>query len=108
MTTEPSLEGWVPAAEVPLADVIDHAFDYRGNVTVDLRDGRELTGYLFNRDARAREPFVQMFDSAGEGISEAATDFIGAKDVALQIDGGGRVVDETKHGVEGRWTVAQD
>ena len=63
----PSLEGWVPGADVPLADVIDRAFDYRGNVTVEQRDGTELSGYLSNRDARAREPFVQMFDMAGEG-----------------------------------------
>ena len=69
MTTEPSpsLEGWVPGPEVPLGEIIDRAFDYRGNVTVDLRDGGEVSGYLFNRDAHARQPFVQMFDTAGEG-----------------------------------------
>lgn len=60
-------EGWAPGPDVPLAEVIDHAFDYRGNVTVERRDGAELSGYLSNRDARAREPFVQMFDMAGEG-----------------------------------------
>jgi hypothetical protein len=57
----------VPGPDVPLADVIDHAFDYRGNVTVERRDGSELVGYLSNRDARAREPFVQLFDLAGDG-----------------------------------------
>ena len=67
MSEPGSLEGWVPDAGVPLTDVIDHAFDYRGNVTVERRDGTEVSGYLFNRDARAREPFVQMFDLAGEG-----------------------------------------
>jgi hypothetical protein len=60
-------EGWVPGPDVPLAEVIDRAFDYRGNVTVDLHDGGAVSGYLFNRDARARDPFVQMFDAAGEG-----------------------------------------
>ena len=60
-------EGWVPAPDVALTDVIDRAFDYRGNVTVELRDGGEVSGYLSNRDARARDPFVQMFDLAGEG-----------------------------------------
>ena len=67
MTSEVSFEGWVPDAGVPLGEVIDRAFDYRGNVTVQRRDGTEVIGYLFNRDARAREPFVQMFDLAGEG-----------------------------------------
>ena len=62
-----SLEGWAPGPGVPIGEVIDHAFDYRGNVTLDLVDGGELTGYLFNRNAHAREPFVQLFDAAGDG-----------------------------------------
>ena len=65
--SEASLEGWVPGPDVSLAEVIDRAFDYRGNVTLERRDGTELSGYLSNRDERAREPFVQMFDMAGEG-----------------------------------------
>jgi hypothetical protein len=64
---EQNLEGWVPGPDVPLTEVIDRAFDYRGNVTLERRDGTETVGYLFNRDARAREPYVQMFDTAGEG-----------------------------------------
>ena len=67
MTTEVSLEGWAPGPDVPIAEVIDRAFDYRGNVTLALVAGGELTGYLFNRDADAREPFVQLFDTAGGG-----------------------------------------
>ncbi len=67
MTSEPSLEGWSSGPDVTLAEVIDRAFDYRGNVTVERRDGTEVLGYLFNRDARARPPFVQMFDAAGDG-----------------------------------------
>jgi hypothetical protein len=64
-----SLEGWVPeiSEALPLSRVIDLAFDYRGNTTVVLADGMELHGYLFNRDADAAEPFVQMFDAAGAG-----------------------------------------
>ena len=67
MTDEQTLEGWVPGPDVSLADVIERAFDYRGNVTVVRRDGTELVGYLFNRDASVAEPFVQMFDAAGDG-----------------------------------------
>ena len=67
MIEESSLEGWVPGPDVSLAEVIERAFDYRGNVTVERRDGAEIVGYLFNRDARVREPFVQMFDAAGDG-----------------------------------------
>ena len=63
------LEGWEPVVgeEVSLADVVDRAFDYRGDVTVVRRDGSEMVGYLFNREAEVAEPFVQMFDRAGDG-----------------------------------------
>lgn len=66
---ESLLEGWEPVVGegVSLEDVVDRAFDYRGDVTVVRRDGSEMVGYLFNRDAEAAEPFVQMFDRAGEG-----------------------------------------
>jgi hypothetical protein len=64
---EHNLEGWVPEPGVPLGEVIDRAFHYRGNVTVEHVDGLPLVGYLFNRNAHARVPFVQMFDAAGDG-----------------------------------------
>jgi hypothetical protein len=67
VTDEVSLEGWIPGPDVPLADVIDRAFDYRGNVTIERHDGRTIMGYVSNRDPRAREPFIQLFDDAGEG-----------------------------------------
>jgi hypothetical protein len=64
MTDEKSLEGWAPDIRdaAMLAEVVDRAFDYRGDVTVVLDDGRELVGYLFNRNRYAAEPFVQMFE----------------------------------------------
>ena len=65
--SERSLEGWDPGAvDGPdLAFVVERAFDYRGDVTLVQRDGRELVGYLFNRDAGARSPFVQLFARDG-------------------------------------------
>jgi hypothetical protein len=64
-----SLEGWAPDIHdaATLAEVVDCAFDYRGDVTVLLDDGRELIGYLFNRNPDAAEPFVQMFEREGSG-----------------------------------------
>lgn len=64
-----SLQGWVPdiGPYLTLEEVIEHAFDYRGNVTVVRRDGSELVGYLFNRDSSASEPFVQLIDEDGNG-----------------------------------------
>lgn len=64
-----SLQGWVPdiGPYLTVAEVIEHAFDYRGNVTLIRRDGSPLVGYLSNRDAVAPEPFVEMIDEEGEG-----------------------------------------
>ena len=64
-----SLEGWVPQIGefLSLEDVIEHAFDYRGNTTVVKRDGTEVVGYVFNRDRGAPDPFIQVFDEDGNG-----------------------------------------
>lgn len=69
MDGERTLEGWVPELNgaVTLEQVIEMAFDYRGNVTVHRTDGTQVVGYVFNRDADADEPFIQMFDEAGNG-----------------------------------------
>lgn len=65
---ERSLEGWDPGVvDGPeLAFVIERAFDYRGDVTLVERDGRERVGYLFNRNTDVREPFVQLYERDGE------------------------------------------
>jgi hypothetical protein len=64
---ERSLEGWAPdiADAATLAQVIERAFDYRGDVTVTLVDGAPVVGYLFNRNADAVEPFVELFEQSG-------------------------------------------
>src|SRR5215467_5152095 len=69
MTDGATLEGWAPeiGPGLSLAEVVDKAFDYRGNVTVVRTDGVESEGYLFNRNADAPVPFVQLFDLAGGG-----------------------------------------
>ena len=69
MTDPESLEGWVPeiGTRVSLEEVIDRAFDCRGNVTVVRADGSELEGYVFNRNRDVRVPFIQVFDRAGDG-----------------------------------------
>ena len=47
-----------------LNTLIEQAFDYRGDVTLTLKDGRQIVGYLFNREvdgsSRCREPFVEI------------------------------------------------
>jgi len=69
VTMEPdaSVEGWSPEVGdgVTLAEVIERAFDYRGDVTIVRRDGSEIVGYLFNRDAEVPRPFVQVYAQQG-------------------------------------------
>jgi hypothetical protein len=45
------LEGWVPelANENELREALEHAFDYRGDVLITLKDGRKVEGYIFDR-----------------------------------------------------------
>ncbi|MEX2598561.1 MAG: hypothetical protein WD533_02785 [Dehalococcoidia bacterium] len=67
MTAEAeSLQGWIPeiGEGTSLDRVIDLAFDYRGDVTVDIADGGELTGFLYNRERKGPQPFIQMFETA--------------------------------------------
>ena len=70
MTTESDagLEGWSPEVgdAATLAEVIEQAFDYRGDVTLVRENGSELVGYVFNRNAEAATPFVQVFATDGD------------------------------------------
>src|ERR1041384_5485399 len=62
-----TLQGWVidTIDAGRRIEAIDHAFDYRGDVTVVLSDGSERIGYVFNRNRDVAEPYLQMFESAG-------------------------------------------
>ena len=64
-----SRQGWTPeiGPGLTLAEVVDEAFDYRGNTTIVRRDGAEVVGYVFNRNAAVPDPYLQYFDEAGEG-----------------------------------------
>jgi hypothetical protein len=46
-----NLEGWVPAlaSDEEIRVAFEKAFDYRGDVTLTLKDGRQVTGYIFDR-----------------------------------------------------------
>lgn len=45
------LEGWIPpmATEAEIQAAFEKAFDYRGDVTLTLKDGRVIHGYVFDR-----------------------------------------------------------
>lgn len=50
-----------------LFEVIEAAFDYRGDVTLELKDGSRLEGYIFNRETRGSEPHIQLFPKNESG-----------------------------------------
>lgn len=50
-----------PATALELAEAIEKAFDYRGDVTLELVSGVKIEGYVFNRDATGSRPFLQLF-----------------------------------------------
>jgi hypothetical protein len=48
---EENLEGWIPCLATPaeLRDALNKAFDYRGDVTITLKSGEKIEGYIFDR-----------------------------------------------------------
>lgn len=50
-TIHESVQGWVPtlATEEELRVALEKAFDYRGDVTLTLKDNARIEGYLFDR-----------------------------------------------------------
>ena len=49
--THENLEGWVPAlaSEKEIRAALEKAFDYRGDITITLKDGEKIEGYIFDR-----------------------------------------------------------
>ena len=48
---EKTLQGWIPslASDAEVREALEKAFDYRGDVTLTLKDGSRVEGYLFDR-----------------------------------------------------------
>ena len=85
-----TLEGSVfrPATANELAEAVELAFDYRGDVTLQLQSGETIEGYLFNRESTGVRPSVQIYLKGREGIrqvpyAEVATIAFTGKDTAF-------------------------
>jgi len=50
-TVHETVQGWIPqlATEEELRIALEKAFDYRGDVTLTLKDGSKVEGYIFDR-----------------------------------------------------------
>lgn len=46
-----NLEGWIPqlASEEEVRQALEKAFDYRGDITITLKSGEKVEGYIFDR-----------------------------------------------------------
>jgi hypothetical protein len=49
-----NLEGWIPstATDAEIREALEKAFDYRGDITLTLKDGRAIEGYVFDRKSK--------------------------------------------------------
>lgn len=60
-----NLQGWVPslASEDEIRAALEKAFDYRGDLTITLKSGEKIDGYMFDRRANSSklsECFVRV------------------------------------------------
>ena len=46
-----NLEGWIPtlASDSEIREALEKAFDYRGDLTITLKSGESVEGYIFDR-----------------------------------------------------------
>ena len=67
------IEGWIPqlATEDDVRNALEKAFDYRGDVTITQKDGRQLTGYVFDRRSgnSLATSIVRLLLPSGEKLS---------------------------------------
>lgn len=70
-----NLEGWIPSvsSEGEVRDALEKAFDYRGDLTITLKSGQKIEGYVFDRRIKGptlAECFVRMMPKeSGEKLS---------------------------------------
>ena len=66
---EKTLQGTVfrPHTEEELYAVVEQAFDYRGDVTLEMKSGELIVGYVFSRNTNIPTPFLEIFPSDKPG-----------------------------------------
>ncbi len=64
-----NLEGWIPtlATDAEISEALEKAFDYRGDVTLTLRSGEVVEGYIFDRTlgASLSQSYVRLLPAKG-------------------------------------------
>jgi hypothetical protein len=64
------LEGWIPSisTDAEIREALEKAFDYRGDLTITLKTGQKIEGYLFDRRIKGpslAECFVRVMPKDG-------------------------------------------
>jgi hypothetical protein len=71
-TVHENLQGWVPtlASDEEIRLAFEKAFDYRGDLTITLKNGQKIEGYIFDRKADSpllQECSVRLLPKDGSG-----------------------------------------
>lgn len=87
---EKDLQGSVfrPTSEEELSEVVDQAFDYRGDVTLELKSGESIVGYVFGRTNNDTRADLELFPTDKPGqitiqYADIAAMTFSGKDTAL-------------------------
>ena len=64
-----NLEGWIPqlAGDEEIRQALEKAFDYRGDVTITLKSGEKVEGYIFDRrtGTTLKDSLVRLYPKSG-------------------------------------------
>lgn len=65
-----NLEGWIPqlASEEEVRQALEKAFDYRGDVSITLKNGNQIEGYIFDRRSgrSLADSAVRLYPKSGD------------------------------------------
>jgi len=83
-----NLEGWIPAlaTEAEIREAFEKAFDYRGDVTITLKNANVIEGYIFDRrnGTSLADSYVRVIATKG---AEGKTNIAYADIAALAFTG---------------------
>ena len=64
-----NLEGWIPqlAGDEEIRTALEKAFDYRGDVSITLKSGEKMDGYIFDRRSgkSLADSFIRLYPKSG-------------------------------------------
>jgi len=74
-----NLEGWIPqlASDDEIRSALEKAFDYRGDVSITLKSGEKIDGYIFDRRSgkSLTDSVVRLYPKSGnQKVSVAYAD----------------------------------